>query len=546
MGAAEQPVFISAGVRGSVMHYHIALLEQNSVKHLKNRGMYDIKKKYMPSIGEKERKRVGCAMDWRGKLCRGLVSAALLGAMVLPASAAGYSDLPTSHWAYDEMSQAIQLKIINGVGGGLMAPEQELTCGQFLALLSRVCDGDGYTNLVAGGQSWDQAGVLTAQKLGLLPDNDFLHVTGDALARPITRQEVAVLLDRALPEDIDTPIYDWAMFEPIEENLLDWESMDPNYAGPVKRLYDLDVIRGNDKKLFGGMDSLRRADGTVLLMRTLELLDMYHYGDSKNIIFGFVDKLGQPLGEQMQLDLSVGDDFFWDVIDYIPDGYTTDYDTGDVSVVSVASSIYHITLRPLTFLERFLVELDQRFDQGEIGMQEYELLYPGENFSKSELLFGDPMQVRYEDQNEAQANMVTIQVPAWQLSGGTKVSVNLPITVHKSLADNVMAVFQEIYQDPEQFPIQQLGGFRWGDMGEHSCGTAIDINPDQNYQVRDGNAMVGSHWTPGTDPLSIAENGSVVRSFIRHGWSWGGDAWADDADPTYGYHDYMHFSYMGR
>ena len=57
--------------------------------------------------------------------------------------------------------------------------------------------------------------------------------------------------------------------------------------------------------------------------------------------------------------------------------------------------------------------------------------------------------------------------------------------------------------------------------------------------------MVGSFWRPGENPYSIPEDGSVVRIFAEHGWSWGGDAWAWDSDQTTGYHDYMHFSYMG-
>ena len=93
-----------------------------------------------------------------------------------------------------------------------------------------------------------------------------------------------------------------------------------------------------------------------------------------------------------------------------------------------------------------------------------------------------------------------------------------------------------------------LTGYGWrGDSakGEHNCGTAININPEQKYQVRNGRAEAGSLWAPGTDPLSIPADGSVVRIFEEHGWSWGGDAWAWDADPATGYHDYMHFSYMG-
>ena len=84
-----------------------------------------------------------------------------------------------------------------------------------------------------------------------------------------------------------------------------------------------------------------------------------------------------------------------------------------------------------------------------------------------------------------------------------------------------------------------------GTTGEHNCGTAIDLNANENYQIRDGQVLVGSCWEPGTNPYSIAPDSSVVRIFEAHGWSWGGDAWAADSDDATGYHDYMHFSYMG-
>ena len=61
-----------------------------------------------------------------------LLAALLLTATGLPATAADYSDLPSSHWAYEEMSYAAWLGLINGVGGGQMAPSAPLTRGQFL------------------------------------------------------------------------------------------------------------------------------------------------------------------------------------------------------------------------------------------------------------------------------------------------------------------------------------------------------------------------------------------------------------------------------
>ena len=104
------------------------------------------------------------------------------------------------------------------------------------------------------------------------------------------------------------------------------------------------------------------------------------------------------------------------------------------------------------------------------------------------------------------------------------------------------AVFTEIYNDPEQFPIYSVEGYAWrgaSATGEHNCGTAVDINANENYQVYpDGRVGAGSHWTPGEDPWSIPEDGSVVRIFRSYGYSWGGNAWPTNRD-------YMHFSYLG-
>ena len=129
-----------------------------------------------------------------------------------------------------------------------------------------------------------------------------------------------------------------------------------------------------------------------------------------------------------------------------------------------------------------------------------------------------------------------------------RVSSTLTLSVHAALAEDVKEIFAEIYNDPEHFPIHDVGGYAWrGDSatGEHNCGTAIDINANENYQIRDGQVLAGSCWEPGSNAYSISPDSSVVRIFAEHGWSWGGDAWAYSSDDSEGYHDYMHFSYMG-
>ncbi len=146
---------------------------------------------------------------------------------------------------------------------------------------------------------------------------------------------------------------------------------------------------------------------------------------------------------------------------------------------------------------------------------------------------------------EAIVNMRTISVPVWQLAAdGSKRSAKLPLVVNLNLADEVMRIFTEIYNSPEKFPIKDVGGYSFrttafGSVSQHSYGTCIDINFDENYYCYpSGEAIVGSFWKPYENPFSIPRGGSVQKTFSKYGWTWGGD-WKN-------LKDYMHFSYLGK
>ena len=123
----------------------------------------------------------------------------------------------------------------------------------------------------------------------------------------------------------------------------------------------------------------------------------------------------------------------------------------------------------------------------------------------------------------------------------------MSVMVNRNLADEVVKIFTEIYNDAERFPIKDVGGFSWRNtasgstLSQHSYGTCIDINYDENYYcyAQTGQAITGSFWKPYENPFSIPEDGSVVRAFAKYGWSWGGNAWTT-------LRDYMHFTYLGK
>lgn len=395
---------------------------------------------------------------------------------MVSARAADYTDLDESHWAYEQMTQAVDLGILQGIGGNQLAPSLTMTWGQFLAMTTRAFVPDLYHQAQEQGLAWDTAGYAAAAMAGILRTEDGLSVTPETLSEGITREDAAVLLYRALPEDIQAQ---YAGILSANLTFTDSGEMDAIHQVAVYALSDLGISTGKPDGSFGRTDPIQRCDGTVLLMRTLDA------AEESNTV---PEEPEEP--EEPEIMEPGGGD------------YLTDEDW-------------------LTML--------------------------GENPAKHQLLFGDTAKRRFDSLEEAQANMVTVTVPIWRLSNGVKSPSTATLQVHTALANDIVAILTEIYNDPEQFPMNALGGFRYveGTTGEHNCGTAIDINSNENCQIRDGQIMAGSCWEPGTNPYSIAPDSSVVRIFEAHGWSWGGDAWAWDSDDSEGYHDYMHFSYMG-
>lgn len=153
----------------------------------------------------------------------------------------------------------------------------------------------------------------------------------------------------------------------------------------------------------------------------------------------------------------------------------------------------------------------------------------------------------FKTKDEAASHMTEVTVPIWAMKkDGTKYSATRKLTVNTSLAEDVVQIFTEIYNDPSQFPVNSLFGFSWrntagGGVSQHSYGTCIDINPNENYYVTPGGTPItGTHWSPGIDPYSIAEDSIVVKTFAKYGWAWGGNAWSARNNK-----DYMHFTYLG-
>ena len=407
-----------------------------------------------------------------------LSCALLLG---LAATALGYSDLPEGHWAHTAMTVAVSQGMLKGYEDGTMHPDDTLSWAQCLTMLGRTFYyADLEQHPVAETDHWAKGAYDAALALGVLERTDFLPVSPDRLDAPITRQDTAVLVDRVLLRLFKA---DPVAIDLSAQVFTDFTSLPEPYRASVLQCCARGITKGYEDGCFGGGDPLSRASGASLLVRALAVAQE----PPAEAVPPVEDPAPQP--EEPATSLT-------------PPG-------GEVVMTG-----------PLRAL--------------------------GDNGEKRMLLYGTDEVNRYSSKEEADAHVTTVTVPVWRLdkTTGIKTPNAISFQVNAAIADDMVQIFTEIFNDPEQVPIYSIGGYAWrgtGAKGEHNCGTAVDINYLENYQIYpDGRVAAGQCWLPGENPWSIPEEGSVVRIFNAYGYSWGGNAW-----PSYSNKDYMHFSYLG-
>lgn len=130
--------------------------------------------------------------------------------------------------------------------------------------------------------------------------------------------------------------------------------------------------------------------------------------------------------------------------------------------------------------------------------------------------------------------LVQIRVPIYTKK---KKKDFMTLTVHKKLAAEITAVFQDLQK--AKFPVDPscTAGYTWRMMASngnrvsyHSYGCVVDLNWSHN-----GASYTGWPYQPGKDKLAVTKK--VVDIWKKHGFYWGGD-WSE------AYFDPMHFTYV--
>ncbi|MFK2826318.1 S-layer homology domain-containing protein [Bacillus sp. B190/17] len=185
------------------------------------------------------------------------------------ASAQVFNDAK-NHWAAKEIQALVDAGVINGYDDGTFRPDAQVKRGQFIAFLVRALDlppGDSAFKDVPPGSSLYKD-IAAAKKAGLLLGN----AEGYALANdPVTRSDVAVMLDRAMQLKGDYP---------TKAKLTYKDAADiTRYAyESVQRMTHYGLIKGTADNEFLPKKIATRGESAVFVYRMMEKLDLFSAG----------------------------------------------------------------------------------------------------------------------------------------------------------------------------------------------------------------------------------------------------------------------------
>lgn len=193
-----------------------------------------------------------------------VLCAVLAGGLTAPASAAGFTDVPASHWAATSIQRCVELKLFQGETSTRFGLGHSMTRSAFAVVLCRFFGWETaqptrptYQDVPV--DAWYAGAVEAAYANGALTSQNDRFRPGDSL----TREELAVMLVRALgygtiaglAQDLSSP------FRDVSAN-----------AGYITMAYDLGIMDGTSTNAFSPENTVTREEVAVILARLYDKL----------------------------------------------------------------------------------------------------------------------------------------------------------------------------------------------------------------------------------------------------------------------------------
>lgn len=192
-----------------------------------------------------------------------LLTCLLVCAVLTPkAAAAGFRDVPASHWAYESISHMSARGLIQGSGGNFH-PNEPVSQQAFLSMVCRAAGLDDRN--LQSGDNWADPAMAYAFYQGWCEEDE---INRSSRAKPISRELAAKLLINAL--------FHQELGRYAPPSFRDAGQISQDRRPYVETAAALDLLNGYDNDCFRPQSSLTRAAAAALLSRALARLEADH------------------------------------------------------------------------------------------------------------------------------------------------------------------------------------------------------------------------------------------------------------------------------
>ena len=183
--------------------------------------------------------------------------------LTAPALAAGFTDVPDSHWASGYIQRAYEEDWVHGMGSGKYAPAGTLTRAQFLTMVTNAFFSDDLDKVsVPDGSPWYAACWSVAQANGLQTGTSMERLSD--LTDSVSRYDMAqVIVNTLSGEGIFASDSE---ARAAQAAIRDWSGVPAGYRDAVSGAYALGILNGRNGS-FDGTATMNRAEAATVLCR---------------------------------------------------------------------------------------------------------------------------------------------------------------------------------------------------------------------------------------------------------------------------------------
>ncbi|MCI8399544.1 MAG: S-layer homology domain-containing protein [Oscillibacter sp.] len=205
------------------------------------------------------------------RLTAALLALILCLGLIVPASAAGFSDVPATYIFHDAIAGCVEKGIVSGYADGTFRPAASVTRAQFCAMLVRAFyprEDDAYAK-------WKSTGWFLPAA-ALLKDKGVMFYANEYWTQPsvmnisVTRADMAKFIANVMQEKGYT-VSDAAK-SAAQAKIADYASIDGYYQDAVKTVFALGIITGYADGAFGPHDTMTRGQGAVVISRMAQCM----------------------------------------------------------------------------------------------------------------------------------------------------------------------------------------------------------------------------------------------------------------------------------